>query len=436
MEPHTARFFAVFAGSIAKRFERFFLCNPPALPVGIIGHIDSITPLHYGVGSGKSIERAAMRTTHLDWLSFTLETPEQPRTGNDLLLLVQSLIKEHKDHELLRSLLLDGQTYSPAVGRTPYRIALANSDSSIRLLGSSPTDTVLIEISGRTASEISDFDTAQRLLIGVMDRVTRVDIAVDVFTGTGPIAFTSAGYNNRFRTSSQVVSSTGETVYVGSRKSDRYCRVYRYSSPHPRSDRLRVEYVFRGKLARVAIVELKACRTWADIASRLGATYEWRHPDYYTTPGTSGIGTGTVEPSLSDETVSWLYRQVAPAIVRLVNERAISLTDFIEYLYTNKRKKDSMATEYVDVGWAFDSVLFGRHIKQRLTEFELTYAQADEMLGAKNCINGLANPGETRRPQMQTFLAVCNLLELDPGLYFCFDDKVTAGTTGRKQPPG
>lgn len=97
-------------------------------------------------------------------------------------------------------------------------------------------------------------------------KASRVDAAVDILTDTRPATFVRAGFADRFKfTHGHIVSETGETLYVGNRKSDRSARVYRYNPPHPRAAFLRVEAEFKGTAARsLALVlsqvgELEAC---------------------------------------------------------------------------------------------------------------------------------------------------------------------------------
>lgn len=135
-----------------------------------------------------------------------------------------------------------------------------------------------LEISGKGCEELHN---AGRLVDVVRKAqqsgtITRVDVAVDMLTDVDPREFVEARTVKRQKSSEIAVSSTGVTCYIGSRKGDRYARVYRYAPPHPRADLLRCEMVFRKKQAAIVAAE------WiehgdTETAARAGNIYGWQH---------------------------------------------------------------------------------------------------------------------------------------------------------------
>lgn len=270
----------------------------------------------------------------IDWLSFTLETEVEPKDASDLGLIAQKLVNEVGRH--VAEQVFDRQVFSQAPGRTPYRIGLANADNTIRIYGGSHTGTILLELSGRGCVGLSNLPDAQRFVDSVAARITRFDTAVDIRQPTAPDVFVKCGYSKRFKHTGHVRSKTGHTIYIGSPKSDRFARVYRYYKPHPRHEFLRIEYVFRRKLATIAAEAFCSAQSWLHYAAQLGETWAWGS-DIYDTGCTDDIQRlpGEAYGSKADsETVAWLYNQVAPAMQRLVNAGSFDMAAFLEYVYT------------------------------------------------------------------------------------------------------
>ncbi|HSJ39399.1 MAG TPA: replication initiation factor domain-containing protein, partial [Planococcus sp. (in: firmicutes)] len=165
----------------------------------------------------------------------------------------------------------------------------------------------------------------------ISEGITRLDFASDVRTTTLPSSFVNARKHKGFRSLSFIQSATGETCYVGSPKSDRFARVYRYNKPHPRSELLRMECVFRRGLAREAARQLGEAGSFERFATQLGNTWGWGHPDWKPQViDNTKLTTPKVERA-DENTVHWLYTQVAPALARLWREGAIDLDEFINH---------------------------------------------------------------------------------------------------------
>lgn len=273
------------------------------------------------------------RRCKVDWLSFTLETEEQPRSGRQLELLARTLIS--MENKYVYELIFENEAFVPIPARAPYRVGIGNADHTVRLYGSSHTNTVLTELSGRWCTKLDTLETAQRFILPIASRLTRLDTATDILTRTSPVEFTNAGYSARFKSTGHIVSTDGETCYVGSPRSDRFARVYRYNPPHPRAAWLRVECIFRRKLAPLAAEAINTASSWTDVHQRLGATFGWKHSDYGgDASGVERISTGDYSTKQELNTVAWLYKQVAPAMKRLIDSGALSPTEFLEHVYS------------------------------------------------------------------------------------------------------
>jgi hypothetical protein len=268
---------------------------------------------------------------HVDWLSWTEPEPIAPRNQSELYTTSKSLAKERFGDAY--EILFDGQGIDTAVARQPYRVSVSRDDNGFQVYGNSHTDTTLFELRGRGCERIHGEVWAQDFVNCLHDKCTRLDLAADIVTVTTPADFARQRDNKRFRSISFIRSATGETVYVGSPKSDRFCRIYRYNPPHPRSHLLRVEFVTRRKLAKSAALQFADAPSPNHFAAQLGNSYGFSHPDWK--PGVvtdERLRVPILERKDSD-TVNWLYKQVAPAISRLMTETEFDIVEFLDYVY-------------------------------------------------------------------------------------------------------
>jgi len=268
---------------------------------------------------------------HIDWVSWTEPTKREPRDTAELYTLA-------KQHLVMRDanyvkIIFDGTGFERTRSRAPYRLSLGREDHGCRIYGDSPTGTILFELSGRGCEALRPPPMGRWFIAGITDRITRLDYAVDIRTRTNPSEFTGAGHSQRFSAKSIIVSGSGSTVYIGSAKSDRYCRVYRYNPPHPRADLLRVEFVFRRGLAKAAAEDLALTDSDAQFAAQLGNTWAFQHADWQPGQETDERLMTPIVTRTDSDTLSWLYAQVMPAMKRLIASGALDLPAFVAELY-------------------------------------------------------------------------------------------------------
>lgn len=248
-------------------------------------------------------------STRLDWLSFTLEIdpddPDRPTRGlpTDMRDYVQSVLGR----------AVEMPDPLPERGRFPYR--MSTSGGGMRLFWTPGTYEILVEISGEGCERLHETGRLETIVESHLHRITRADLATDILTETTPEAFTDQRTNKRHKSYEKADSPTGQTVYIGSRKSDRYVRVYRYAKPHPRSDRLRIECVYRGHQA------IALCTTWLEhgddeTAARAGNQYGWQHPDW--TPKSEEKIPAWRPDRKTHNRMHWYHSQVVPALRGLV----------------------------------------------------------------------------------------------------------------------
>jgi len=201
--------------------------------------------------------------------------------------------------------------------RAPYTDAWTMPDRFITLYASPNLTHCCVEISGQGCEILISKVILNKVLKLCADRVTRIDVASDIETLIRPVEFTQKVDHERMRTSGHVISDTGETCYVGSQKSDRYARVYRYNEPHPRADLLRIEHVFRREYAKKVAQEITQVGV-ESVAAAAGKAFGWSHPAWDIAE-TSTVDLSVVKAeSTMGGTVFWLIKSVAPAFKKLV----------------------------------------------------------------------------------------------------------------------
>jgi len=207
--------------------------------------------------------------------------------------------------------------------RAPYTDAWKIDEEGITLFASPTLTHCCVEVSGMGCERLIERGILDVVLARCSERITRIDIASDIETDVMPLEFVGQVNKKRMRASGYQKSESGETCYVGSQKSERYARVYRYNKPHPRAHLLRVECVFRKDYAKAVA---RACLVfdYAAIASASGEAFGWAHPVWEVVQNT------VVDISLpsvgrnEQNTVYWLVHSVAPAFKKLCESGAIT----------------------------------------------------------------------------------------------------------------
>lgn len=296
---------------------------------------------------------------HIDWLSFTLPAPREPHTSHDLLELSRMVLNGKQ--KSLATEIYKGHDWQVTTSRPPYKIAILRDDHAYSIYGHSHTNTILFEITGRGSEALRSSQMASNVLAAIGEHITRIDIAGDVRTHLRPVDILSERSHNRMRSQSTITSDTGETCYLGSAKSDRFVRVYRYNAPHPRSDFIRCEFVYRREYARVAAAELGATYDIREFFARSINSFGLSHPILNPGVETSERVSVKMASRQDEQTVRWLYAQVAPAVRRLVGSGALDLGEWLAYIYGVSDETDPIGKMDVaqldakSIGWIVDA---------------------------------------------------------------------------------
>jgi len=272
--------------------------------------------------------------THIDWLTFTM-TPRYLSNYPDGVTISEQYadaierawVATFKRETLGKA--FGGTWEKQERSRAPYTDAWVLKECGITLFASISLNHCCVEISGTGCERLIGLGLMQSVLNAVHERVTRIDIASDIDTETRPKEFVEQVNHERMRASGYQNSDSGETCYVGSQKSDRYARVYRYNSPHPRAHLLRVEHVFRREYAKVVAQQCLSNDVSA-VAGAAGMAFGWAHEDWQPTVSDSADISIVSARREDGKTLFWLVNSVAPAFKRLCETGGI--TDPEEFL--------------------------------------------------------------------------------------------------------
>jgi DNA relaxase NicK len=195
---------------------------------------------------------------------------------------------------------------------------------------------MLIEHTGRGCEHLRQENALMRVIDQTRTTCTRIDLAVDIHNpdmGVSPLEFAKNRGLKRVTAGGTQTSATGQTAYVGSRKSSRYCRVYQYTAPHPRSDYMRIEYVLKKDQAK-AVCNLVLSHGVGAVERGMASFYEWRHDLYdWSSENATAVDVPAAHIDRSAEkTVRWLYGPVTQSVIKLVAESNLNLNDFVAHL--------------------------------------------------------------------------------------------------------
>lgn len=255
----------------------------------------------------------------IDWISFTMEaTNSDQYSSSEVALKARDTVYMNGLGGVLQ---FDHHTWQRRGGRPPYSVSWEHK--GVTVYAGKPY-TILVEVAGQGCAHLAARGIQLWEYEAVLRGVTRIDLAADMLCETSPDTFVECAAKKHIRSSGRFVSDSGHTCYVGSKKSDRYARVYRYSPPHPRSEYLRCEMVMRHEQARKCIIFVST--DGLEAALRVyGDMFGWKHPEWQITAFTGhSRPTGATIRRSSNKTVTWLIRQAAPAFRKCLEDGSIA----------------------------------------------------------------------------------------------------------------
>ncbi len=266
-----------------------------------------------------------MPTVKIDWVSLSAQVPLGDGPAEPVI---------HKACALVASVWPSERAgYANARltgGRGAARWGLAWPADGVQLFAGDKSGWVALEFSGLGCNVLRECQALDMVLALDTWRITRLDLAIDI-PGADPGEIAGSVDALRFKTRSSMQSVQGETHYIGSAKSDRMVRVYRYNLPHPRAGLCRVEFVLRNGAARKgaqAILDNGLASVGAELVRKFG----------FTSPALDGVGLAKPIHSYStgERTRTgkyrWISGQAIPGIARAIKEGIVSRTEVLAAL--------------------------------------------------------------------------------------------------------
>jgi len=265
----------------------------------------------------------------IDWLSFTVEM-EVSQLQMAFSIWERVGEQMHRQFPLAKRAFVDGYSWTPRTGRAPYNAASSRDDRGVMAFAHQRISNALFEVGGIGMDALGSLDAEIAVASEVKSRLSRIDIAVDIFTDTRPDEFAKQRGNEKFKSWSETVSESGHTVYVGSKTSDRYARVYRYNPPHPRAAFLRVEHVLKAEQAKLAVESIEATGLETFVAM-LGNTFGWAHADWTPNEDTDEAVAAWRPERRQGKTVAWMFGTVFPSMEKLLKDGALTCSDMRQW---------------------------------------------------------------------------------------------------------
>lgn len=249
----------------------------------------------------------------LDWLSVAFPQPALDPDIFTHLPAVQKALIHPAVPEWLSAFVARGN-WTPREGRKGQKISLMETASAARLYYGGPDSVAVAELSGSGCSALRQLGIGDRTAAAeASESCTRIDVAIDFLHPVEVTAVKEWGWSKRFRSYTEEVSQSGDTLYIGSKTAERFCRVYRYKPPHPRADFLRVEIVSRRKHAKTVCQAIRGVGLGA-VAANLLHGIGLKTPLFQSFQASNVPLTPIENKRTSSKRLRWLLTQVTPAL--------------------------------------------------------------------------------------------------------------------------
>lgn len=266
----------------------------------------------------------------VDWFSFTVKREVQ--NDDDELIVLRQVLATLRDYYPAsdKALGLD-ETWSWKAGRKPYRASFRSADDGIGIFIHPALNHAMVEFTGRGCDHLAEWRDPVGFMDAFKERCNRIDVACDMLTDTDPVDFAYTREQGRFQSDGHIKEESGTTVYIGSQKSNRFARVYRYNPPHDRAHLLRCEYVLRAEDAKATAASIIE-NGKESVAAALGRAFGWTHKDWLVEAPTE-IELRAYRPDRKiGATIFWLNDTVAPLLRRLHQSGDINATEWLHNL--------------------------------------------------------------------------------------------------------
>lgn len=266
----------------------------------------------------------------IDWLSFTVPltsgTGSRTEDTRDFLLKV---VNQFTDN--LLTLVVDWRSPEILQGKGFYASLIIDKATGARFSWGDINSHVFIELTGVACDAMRTAGILHLLLPIVAKRASRVDISGDTETELQPEHVIGSFYRDNDMTYSLINTDDGQTVYIGSRKSEKFLRVYRYREPHPRAALLRIEFELKGDRAKQTIDEIMSNGT-VQTFQKFSNGYKWDTDALFDDAWTEGKLKARKYDREPGGSLIWILEQVKPALIKAHRDGLIDITEFFKVI--------------------------------------------------------------------------------------------------------
>lgn len=252
----------------------------------------------------------------VDWISISIPSERLITHQLSDLNELYPLVEKGRASKLRRYMLQTAALWEHGKGRAPFSESIHSPKDGWTYFWSPEKNYSLLEITGRGCDNLIARNSIIPVLKDWHDRLTRIDIAYDFVTDINPADFVKYRDMSKFTSTSRYNTATGDTEYVGSQKSDRYARVYKYNPPHPRAGILRVEMVCKDERAK-SVGRGIVSDGLSAVVHALGDAFAWQHTLWTDADFASPSDLSVPKENHQGNTERWLLTQVSSAIRKL-----------------------------------------------------------------------------------------------------------------------
>ena len=253
-----------------------------------------------------------------DYISFTIPSRTPFVEGDpELPTIVSSLVTTALGAWFAP--IIAGHVWEVYKAKGFYHTRIFDADTKISISVGTVNPHIYCEVGGQALDIIRAAGCLENLIQAVAARASRYDAAVDFETENTVVSFIDNRDIGSFKAGGYIFSEDGETGYVGSWKSERFARVYRYHEPHPRAKFLRAEVTLRGDYAKqAAALHCKLGEVQAVLTAHI--PFGWKSDLWQPGEATQS----TIRSKRSDKeaanTLRWLNSDVAQAVANAHNK--------------------------------------------------------------------------------------------------------------------